>query len=167
MVADVADRDGTVNSIASQRTRGRVALQNLECLNQALAEACAVCAPSDWGFERNCDISPTGERAAFGRITLDVLGFTGRSFGCVRGGQVGTKTLPQMGCGSQNRESVEYNHSELLNSPASSADGTDHAHRTRTSATPNVQFQFAMMTSSHIPRTILPLLTIIASSTGQ
>jgi hypothetical protein len=89
-------------------------------------------------------------------MTRDVL-LTGISFGCGRQGQVGTKKLLQMGCGSQNREAAGYNHSELLNSPASSADGTDRADRTRTSDKPNVQFQTAMMTSSHVPRTIPPL----------
>ncbi len=97
-------------------------------------------------------VSPTGERAV-GTDSLALL-LTGRSFGCVRWGQVGTKTLPQTGCGSQNREVAGYNHSEVLNSPAPSTDGTDRADRTPTSAKPNVQIQIAMMTSSHVPRTI-------------
>jgi len=93
----------------------------------------------------------TSERAV-GPDSL-ALPLTGRSFGCVRWVRL-EPTLPQTGYGSQNREVAGYNHSEVLNSPASSTEGTDRADRTPTSAKPNVQLQIAMMTSSPVPRTI-------------
>ena len=88
--------------------------------------------------------------AALEPKTRDRL-FRGRSPDCVRRDQVGTKTLPQKGCGLKNREGVGCNRLELPNTPSSRTDDPDHVDRPRSSAMPNVQFQIARMISSHVP----------------
>src|SRR5579862_9042116 len=85
------------------------------------------------------------------RAIVEVL-LTGRSLGCVRWGQVGTKTLHQMGCGLQNREGMGCDHPEFPNSPASTKDGTDNSDRLRSTAMPDVRFQIAKRMSSQVPR---------------
>src|SRR5215470_10643781 len=89
--------------------------------------------------------------AALGPKTGDRL-FSGRSPDCVRRDQVGTKTLPQRGCGLKNREGVRCDRLELPNTPSSRTDDTDPFDRPQSSAMPNVQFQIARMISPHLPR---------------
>src|ERR1700758_4805836 len=74
------------------------------------------------------------------RTIVEVLP-TGRSFGYVRRGQVGTKTLLQMGCGSQNREGRGCDRPEFPNSPASTKDGTGDSDRLRSTAMLDARFQ--------------------------
>src|SRR5262250_1568538 len=89
--------------------------------------------------------------AALGPKTGDRL-FSGRSPDCVRRDQVGTRTLPQRGCGLKNREGEGCDRLELPNTPSSRIEDTDHVDRSRSSAMPNVHFQIARMISSHVPR---------------
>src|SRR5215470_19828907 len=99
----------------------------------------------------NGDVTPVGRKLLLGRKHRDRL-FRGRLPDCVRRDQVGTKTLPQRGCGLKNREGVGCDRLELPNTPSSRTDDTDQVDRPRSSAMPNVQFQIARMISSHIPR---------------
>src|SRR5579872_4689423 len=76
----------------------------------------------------------------------------GRSSDRVRRDQVGTKTLPQTGCGRKNREEAGCGRPQRVNSPASTTDGTDHGDRPRPIAIPNVRCQISRMMSWHVPR---------------
>src|ERR1700756_4020172 len=99
-------------------------------------------------IERCCDDWRT---SGLHRTIVEVL-LTGRSLGCVRRGQVGTKTLLQMGCGSQNREGMGCDRPELPKSRASTKEGTDDSDRLRSTAMPDARFQIAKRMSSHVPR---------------
>src|SRR5215469_12700751 len=89
--------------------------------------------------------------AALGPTIRDGL-LRGRSPDCVRRDQVGTKTLPQRGCGLKTREGAGCDRLDLPNTPSSRTEDTDHVDRPRSSAMPNVQFQIARMISSHVPQ---------------
>src|SRR5215471_3526535 len=102
--------------------------------------------------------------AALGPKTRDRL-FSGRSPDCVRRDQVGTRTLPQRGCGLKNREGAGCDCLELPNTPSSRTEETNHVDRPRSSAMPTVQFQIARMISSHVPD--VPPFANYSSLNGQ